>query len=734
MFRALRLAVVIALIGIALPVELASADVPPPNRCLYPSDHERFGITLNSDLSQGWDVRPLSAGAYHNWWVNGTPSNIQGMRYYPLIHVTESGYSPPADQLRSLVAVHRGATWLVGNEADTVWMGNARPETYARYYHEIYHLIKSTDPTARIGFNGFATVSTLRLAWLDRAWTAYRAYYGVDMPVDVWNVHPYVVNEMVHEWGPQIPPGIENAVGYSENHWQRITLPEASGGSVHASNTPGARAYFAVHGDSITLFLRTGPDGGMVDVYVDNRALPPNPPRPALPVERIDLYAAQPGVLSRVYRDLPMGDARLGDWHHVRVQVLLERNPASSGNWVRVDAAEAASTVDLPTGRLEDDSPLRARILYSVDSYLDIDAIMAQLRMFRRWMLDHGQNDKPLIISEFGVLIGENAGIGYSETRRFMLTSFDTFMNHAVDAELGYPADGNRLLQEWFWYILAGDHFDGARIYSALYDATTRRILPLGEEFARYVRPLVKRYVDLQLAHAEFIPDWPLFAGQSTRLRMRFFLVNRGELSAGPFRVTLTKDAETIKEWTVTHLTGREGANHLLLDHVWEGAIIGDATFTLTVDSADQVNEPCETNNRAIYIANPPHVDIALNGADVRFHRVSTSGQSRQINAVVDATVVNRGAVGTQTPSIPVTLWRRQADHSLILLDQQELTTTSPLNVAVRLRWQPAQPGSSDLVVKVGSLPDDQDPTNNETTVHVVVPTDIVSIPLIERD
>ncbi|MCS6845149.1 MAG: hypothetical protein NZ528_12645 [Caldilineales bacterium] len=707
----------------------AAADDQINERCLYPSANERFGITASYASLNGWDARRLYAGAWQNWTVTWWPNNVQGMRYYPTIHVTENGYEPERRWLEHLIPLHRSTIWFIGSEVDTVWMGNVRPETYARLYRDLYTFIKSRDRSAKIAISGFSTVSPLRMEWLNRAWNAYRQMYGTDMPVDVWNIHTYVVNEMVHEWGPQIPPGIENAVGYTEGDWERVPMPAASGGSVHASDRPEARAYFAVHGDSLTVYLRTGPDAGVADLYVDNR------PQPEA---RVDLYAPFPGVISRTFRNLPRGDRRLADWHHVRVQVAHERNPASTGRWVRVDAAEAASTAALPGGRLEDDYPLRARILTTAEHYLDTDEMLEQLRMFRRWMADHGQRHKPLINSEFGVLLGEREGIFYPQVRDFMLRSFDLFLHHAIDPEIGYPADGNRLLQEWFWYILAGDYFDGQRIHSALMNPATRELTPLGHDFANYTQPLTTLYADLAITHAQWETAWPLFAGQPARFSLEAVVANRGINDVGLFHITLTQAGSdvTVKDWTVPQLTGREGNSYIMaLEHAWQRTGPGPYTFRLTLDSAGQVDEPCDPNNVVTYTAGAPaHVDLALRRATpTLYRRLSPDGQVLA-DFFLNAEVVNLGSVGTRSSELPLTLWQQNPDGSLQLLDRRVLTPASWTGEPVKLAWRNAPVGRHQLVVRLEGATDDVDPTNNELALSVLVPTSTVHLPVMHRD
>jgi hypothetical protein len=77
---------------------------------------------------------------------------------------------------------------------------------------------------------------------------------------------------------------------------------------------------------------------------------------------------------------------------------------------------------------------------------------------FRTWMKERGFQDKELIITEMGVLAqtpeDSCTGCFPRETiNQFMYDTFDYMMNE-TDPDIGYPADGYRLVQRWTWYAL----------------------------------------------------------------------------------------------------------------------------------------------------------------------------------------------------------------------------------------------------------------------------------------
>lgn len=88
--------------------------------------------------------------------------------------------------------------------------------------------------------------------------------------------------------------------------------------------------------------------------------------------------------------------------------------------------------------------------LYTAEQNDSLDIFIQHIVNMRTWMKDHGQRDKPLIVSEYGVLFIEDKGFTVDRVNDFMTNTF-RYLLYATDADLGYPADGNRLVQRWLW-------------------------------------------------------------------------------------------------------------------------------------------------------------------------------------------------------------------------------------------------------------------------------------------
>jgi hypothetical protein len=101
-------------------------------------------------------------------------------------------------------------------------------------------------------------------------------------------------------------------------------------------------------------------------------------------------------------------------------------------------------------------------------------------------MKNRGQQNKPLIVSEYGILY-HHAGLENRErVKSFMLNTFDYFMN-TKDCDLGYAADDCRLVQRWAWYSLDDNRAEYNK-YGYLINPDTGALTYLGRAYADYAR------------------------------------------------------------------------------------------------------------------------------------------------------------------------------------------------------------------------------------------------------
>jgi hypothetical protein len=327
---------------------IISRQVPPPPQV---ADRVGYGATT-SPITRYAGLEDLRAGWFVDWAVRKTPAKPAGTEYVQIVrlhqtlscgdrfnanrvecpYATPYSYNvyPSRNTITEAAKANPGSLWLIGNEMErrdwcekwqafpwtcvpgtnSTGQDEMLPELYADAYHEMYNLIKSADPTAKVAIGGVIQATPLRLQYLDIVWNYYKSKYGTDMPVDVWNVHNFIMKENLNDYGASVPPG-----------------------------------------------------------------LPGNP------------------TIGKIYAS---------DWSHV-----------------------------------------------------DMNLFDQQIRAFRQWMKGKGQQNKPLIVSEYGVLYPEwYLGIGaISVTKKFMADTFNYFLN-AKDCNLGLASDDCRLVQRWNWYSL----------------------------------------------------------------------------------------------------------------------------------------------------------------------------------------------------------------------------------------------------------------------------------------
>jgi hypothetical protein len=343
----------------------------------------RIGYAQTSSNYNLPGLDSLLAGWYLNWSTGVHAVRPNGMEYAQMIRVHQDlvcplggpqshnrticpyvvphSYThwPSASRIQQIAAANPGSLWLIGNEIDRRdWPGGRQdeilPELYAVAYHELYHLIKEVDPNALVAIGGVVQTTPLRLEYLAKVWDTYLDRYGVPMPVDVWNMHVFVLPEKLDSWGASIPVGSNALTG------AYIFRPDASG----------------------------------------------------------------------------------------------------------------TATTPMP-------------------EHIDLKYVDEQVRAMRAWMKERGQQQKPLIVTEYGVLL-PNVLIGKSATDSqavidFMIGSFEYFL-HTKDCSLGYATDDCRLIQRWAWWSLDYDRSNSFNLHASLYDGVTGQMNPSGIAFRDWVR------------------------------------------------------------------------------------------------------------------------------------------------------------------------------------------------------------------------------------------------------
>lgn len=429
----------------------------------------------------------------------------------PLVYsYLDGGETKPG--LGALVEGAPGALWLVGNEIeiDNVLQDNLMPDVYARAYHDVYQYIKGLDPTARVAIGSVTMATPGRLQYLDIVWDTYQSLYGTPMPVDVWNLHLYILPERT-----------------------LADTPEYADGKIALGTDPA--------------------------LAIRSSARNPD-------------YCPAPG------------------------------QPDTAENDPRAD-------------------------IYCVAEQDSVRIFRDQVTAFRQWMKDHGQQNRPLIISEYGTLAAFKGGQpdGTCEERKDefgrcfypqrvtdFLRGTVQFMEETHDPALGYPADDYRLVQRWLWYSIYTPYLvgDSSNLLDDHFDS-----LPPNDQDGlsligqAYRDETVSRENGANLKAIGVTS--PRVVVQDPSARVTVFLKasfqNTGTISVvRPFMVTFYSDAaltQPIASATVD--PGQTGpvagcqwtAAALTVVAPWAGLPVGTHSYWARIDSGDQVGEVDEGDN-----------------------------------------------------------------------------------------------------------------------------------------
>ncbi|MFK7805108.1 MAG: hypothetical protein AB8G95_25975 [Anaerolineae bacterium] len=94
-----------------------------------------------------------------------------------------------------------------------------------------------------------------------------------------------------------------------------------------------------------------------------------------------------------------------------------------------------------------------------VKEHDDVALFQQQVVSMRQWMKNHGYQEKPLILTEWGLNLtslfcDENNNRITPQRAADFLTSTVNWMNTHTDSELGYSLDDGRLVQRWAWFTI----------------------------------------------------------------------------------------------------------------------------------------------------------------------------------------------------------------------------------------------------------------------------------------
>ena len=433
------------------------------------------------------DLTQLNGGIYLDFSARN-PYGLASMEFIQVIRVRQSkdsngnylssytvtpSLSDAVDGLGPVIVSNPGSLWLIGNEPDRgpnpggapSGQDDTYPDMYARIYHDVYEFIKQRDPSAQVGIAGLVEVTPGRLQYLDKVLATYEALYARPIPVDVWNMHLYVLPE---------EPGIANV----------------------ALGTDPTLAY-----------------GYDVDCNKPNR--------------------------------------------------------------------------------------------YCYADHDDLTEFDRQVRWMRQWMKDHGQRDKPLLLSEFGLLYDEGVtdetGRNFTPARAatFLTRTFD-YLASATDANIGMPHDGNRLVQQWVWFSLIHPDSVIGSVSDLVAATTPPTFTQVGQMFRANttLRPIQANLVSRLTTTAALL--LPIGQSSVTAMLSAEVVNNGNSLVTLPLTVTFYSDAALTQVIGSSMITpgvpgcARRGRP---VSVPWSNRGVGVHTYWVKVDSSNSVPESSESDN-----------------------------------------------------------------------------------------------------------------------------------------
>ena len=176
------------------------------------------------------------------------------------------------------------------------------------------------------------------------------------------------------------------------------------------------------------------------EAHIDRYGHPPN----------VDVWTMHLYILPEVHANgEPNGIAGLPVGTHDRPELGMSESYDPDG----VGPLTPAAVCNDPTDQV-----------YCYAEHDNMDIFEQQVRSMRIWMKNHGQQNKPLLLSEYSLLypyVQEGGGCYLADefgncftpgrVQNFMQATFD-YMESATDPDLGYPLDDYRLVQQWLWF------------------------------------------------------------------------------------------------------------------------------------------------------------------------------------------------------------------------------------------------------------------------------------------
>ena len=246
--------------------------------------------------------------------------------------------------------------------------------------------------------------------------------------------------------------------------------------------------------------------------------------------------------------------------------------------------------------------------VYTVHDHLDINVFKALVTELRTWMKANGYQDVPLIITEFGALmplrfLNANAGYTQDDVNHFLRDAI-AYMDSTTDPNLGYAADGYRLVQRAALYSLDDDSkfADGSLRWGSflLRSSPPYAASETGDYFRNVIAASASPTVDL-LPYR--VITGPLITGNHPTISpvVRVLVANAGNsaptipVTVRFFDITGGQHVQVGSDVAVPAFTGCGTVREAKV--VWPNLAPGRHKLAIEIDPGNQIAEVSNANN-----------------------------------------------------------------------------------------------------------------------------------------
>jgi hypothetical protein len=251
--------------------------------------------------------------------------------------------------------------------------------------------------------------------------------------------------------------------------------------------------------------------------------------------------------------------------------------------------------------------------IYCIAEHDSMAVFHEQVIAMRTWMAEHGQRDKPLILSEFSILypyqidgptcyLQDEYGNCFTPTRvKNFLNASLTYLKNTTSPTLGYPKDGNRLIQQSLWFSVNNQGGVG-NVSDLVRNNSLTQVGQAFKAFAQAEATTKNLYVD----HTNN-PVGTTGGGGTANVRLTVTMRNGGNIAPlNTFFVTFYRDSALTQPIGTTSISapspnnpGMTGCSRLTREASinWNNLNPGVHKYWVKLDSTNAVVELSEGDN-----------------------------------------------------------------------------------------------------------------------------------------